>query len=127
MQRDTQRSTFLFFARPEKIRTLLCWHSHSYYSQATTQKVQKDRSKLPQAPLSYSMCANERCVLEQCELKLASCTDTHCSSSPLDKFGTHTSDCGPKLMLRANSLPPPSPHAIPLCNYMLCSHPNMQE
>lgn len=87
------------------------------------------QSKLPWAPLSYSACANERCVLELCRplgrAELASCTDIH--SSPLDKFGTHTSNCRPKLMLRANSLPPPSPHAIPLCNYMLHSHPNMQE
>lgn len=59
------------------------------------------------------------------EQKAAVCADTH--SSPLDGFGTHTSDCGPKLMLRANSLLPPPPPASPLCNYMLRSHPNMQE
>lgn len=94
-------------------------------------KSKKPAPSLVQTALgsSYSACANERCVLEQCKplgrAELASHTDIH--SSPLDKSGTHTSNCGPKLMLRANSLPPPSPHAIPLCNYMLCSHPNMQE
>lgn len=112
-------------------------HTHTHWnSQATSQHPLKSpksqirpQSKRPWAPLSYSACANERCVLEQCKplgrAELASCTDIH--SSPLDKFGTYTSNCGPKLMLRANSLPPPSPHAIPLCNYMLRSHPNMQE
>ena len=113
-------------------------HTHTHtHSQATTQHPLKSpksqirpQSKLPWAPLSYSACANERCVLEQCEPRgraETSLAHRYTHSSPLDKFGIRTSDCGPKLMLRANSLPPPSPHAIPLCNYMLRSHPNMQE
>lgn len=113
----------------------MCTHIHTT-GQANTQHPLKSPksqiyppSKLPWAPLSYSVCASERSVLEEWKPRgraaLALHTDIH--SSPLDKFGTHTSDCGPKLMLRANSLPPPSPHAIPLCNYMLRSHPNMQE
>ncbi len=44
-------------------------HMHSH-SQATTQhplKGPKSQIRLPWAPLSYLACANERCVLEQCE------------------------------------------------------------
>lgn len=111
-------------------------HTHSH-SQATTQHPLKSPKKPDPSPIQtalgspklFSVCKWKMCLgtvrASKAEQKLASRTDIH--SSPLDKSGTHTSNCGPKLMLRANSLPPPSPHAIPLCNYMLCSHPNMQE
>lgn len=108
-------------------------HTHAHIARQHPPKRPKSQiclqSRLLQALQSYSTCANERCVLEHCNplrrAQLVSRADIH--SSPLDKFGTHTSNYGPKLMLRANSLPPPSPHVIPLCNYMLRSHPDMQE
>lgn len=114
--------------------------THRQLNFSTSTKVQKGRSvpgpKLPPG----SPNAIQRVQMKDVSWKIASLSAVQRRRSAHTYTHTHTAAAA----LRTSLAPapatlgqksccvltfslPPSPHAIPLCNYMLRSHPNMQE